>query len=57
MAYIIYRKIIATSQKKKWIPPNRKYKWMFYTLLSIGTFFVLHAYSQGLINVEYLLYK
>lgn len=30
MAYIIFRKITDKPWKKRWIPVNRKYKWMFW---------------------------
>lgn len=38
MAYIHYRKAHEASVKKsgKWVPRNRKYKWMFYTLLTLN---------------------
>lgn len=41
MAYIHFRKVNEPSIKKNWIPPNRKYKWMFYVSVLLNIMFTV----------------
>lgn len=46
MAYIYYRRLGTPSMKKNWVPPNRKYKWLFWMHIIIDIALIVKILTQ-----------